>query len=121
MILKDFSYIVLLVTLTFVCLSSHSLQEDDDDTTSTANYRNILNKTDEVTKPPIDRTKEVILCEVEKSDETIFSSCDLKSLNFTFYAVFRPKRSLNVKTLLELKKSLVNSSTCEIRYMKVYI
>lgn len=94
-------------------------ENDDNDNTSTPNYRSILNKTDEVAKSLIDRTKEIILCEVEKSEETIYSSCDLKSLNFTFYAVFRPKRSLNVKTLLDLKKSLVNSSTCEIRYMKV--
>lgn len=95
-----------------------SLEEEEAVTT---NYRHILNKTDSNTKPSIDRTKEIIMCEVEKTDETIYSSCDLKSINFTFFALFKPrlKRSLNFKNLLELRKSLANSSTCEIRYMKV--
>lgn len=97
--------------------------EDSIETTE-PNYRNILNKSDSVTdppitKPPVNRTKEVILCEIEKSDETIYSSCDLKSFNFTFYALFRPKREVNFKNLHELRQTLSNYSTCEIRYMKV--
>lgn len=106
----------ILTVLMIVCLS---VRCDDVDTTAMPDNRSILNKTDPIKKPSIDRTKEIIFCEVEKTDDNIYSSCDLKSLNFTFYALFRPKRSLHFKNLLELKKSLSNSSTCEIRYMKV--
>ncbi len=72
------------------------------------------------TKKPIDPKKNLVLCEISSSEDSrIFSSCDLYSFNFTFFAYFREKRSLRIKTLRDLAKTLANHSSCNINYMKV--
>lgn len=84
----------------------------------TTGSASLLNTT---TKKPIDPKKNIILCEINASEDSrIFSSCDLYSFNFTFFAFFREKRSLHIKTLKELAKTLANHSLCNVNYMKVY-
>ena len=74
--------------------------------------------TDQKPIQKIDHLKHLKLCEIQDTSSVIKSTCDLNSLNFTFYAFFKPKRSLKFKSLQELATTLGNHSTCEINYMK---
>ena len=80
---------------------------------------NNLSNASNSTKNTINHFKDLKLCEIQDTSRIIKSTCDLTALNFTFYAFFKPKRSLKFKNLQDLAMTLSNHSTCEIRYMKV--
>ena len=71
------------------------------------------------TPKPINRTKQIVLCEMSEVANRLHSPCDLSSMNFTFYAFFRPKRSASFQNFKHLISMLSESAKCEINYMKV--